>query len=143
MFLATDEASQPRSILGGAAHSEGVYPSGDRRADLKWRGVRRVARCTSPRTKQRRSRGSSSGLVSFPLPAGQLRPDCRAALSAFQDPNGVRDLVVIAHAGRLSGRNLNALEGSVSTFIVGSRISRAPYDLAEHFEGKGDYLADG
>jgi hypothetical protein len=28
-------------------------------------------------------------------------------------------------------------------FIVGSRITKPPYDLAEHFERHGNYFADG
>ena len=52
-------------------------------------------------------------------------------------------MVVVADAGMLSASNLNALEEAGFAFIVGSRISKAPYDLAEHFGRKGDYFADG
>jgi hypothetical protein len=52
-------------------------------------------------------------------------------------------MVVVADAGMLSAGNLNALEDAGFSFIVGSRISKAPYDLAEHFERHGDYFADG
>ncbi len=38
---------------------------------------------------------------------------------------------------------LNAIEDAGFSFIVGSRITRAPYDLAEHFTRHGDYFADG
>jgi transposase len=51
--------------------------------------------------------------------------------------------VVVADAGMLSAANLNALEDAGFAFIVGSRISKAPYDLAEHFDKHGDYFADG
>lgn len=64
-------------------------------------------------------------------------------LSAFQDRHGVTDMVVVADAGMLSAANLNALEDAGFSFIVGSRITKAPYDLAEHFERHGDYFADG
>jgi len=47
---------------------------------------------------------------------------------------GVTDTVVVAHAGMLSAANLNALEDAGFSFIVGSRLTKAPYDLAEHFE---------
>jgi len=43
----------------------------------------------------------------------------------------------------LSAANLNALEDAEFSFIVGSRITKAPYDLAEHFERHGDYCDDG
>lgn len=52
-------------------------------------------------------------------------------------------MVVVADAGMLSAGNLNALEDAGFSFIVGSRISKAPYDLAAHFERHGDYFADG
>jgi hypothetical protein len=64
-------------------------------------------------------------------------------LTAFQQRHGVTDMVVVADAGMLSAGNLNALEDAGFSFIVGSRISKAPYDLAEHFERHGDYFADG
>ena len=53
-------------------------------------------------------------------------------LRSFQDRHGVDDLVVVADAGMLSAGNLNALEDAGFSFIVGSRISKAPYDLAEY-----------
>src|SRR5665648_428830 len=64
-------------------------------------------------------------------------------LSAFAKRHGVTDMVVVADAGMLSAANLNALEDAGFCFIVGSRITKAPYDLAEHFTRHGDYFADG
>ena len=64
-------------------------------------------------------------------------------LQAFQERHGVSDMVVVADAGMLSAANLNAVQDAGFSFIVGSRISKAPYDLAEHFERHGDYFADG
>jgi transposase len=64
-------------------------------------------------------------------------------LEAFQARHGIADMVVVADAGMLSASNLNALEDAEFKFIVGSRISKAPYDLAEHFERHGDYFTDG
>ena len=52
-------------------------------------------------------------------------------------------MVVVADAGMLSAANLNALEDAGFGFIVGSRITKAPYDLAEHFERHGNYFTDG
>jgi hypothetical protein len=43
----------------------------------------------------------------------------------------------------LSAANLNALEDAGFGFIVGSRITKAPYDLAGHFERHGNYVTDG
>jgi hypothetical protein len=64
-------------------------------------------------------------------------------LSAFAQRHGVRDIVVVADAGMLSAANLNALEDAGFNFIVGSRITKAPYDLAAHFERHGNYFTDG
>lgn len=64
-------------------------------------------------------------------------------LTAFQQRHGVTDMVVVADAGMLSASNLNALEDAGFSFIVGSRLTKAPYDLADHFERKGDYFQDG
>jgi len=55
----------------------------------------------------------------------------------------VKDLVVVADAGMLSAANLDALEDADLWFIVGSRISKAPYDLADHFSRHGNYFTDG
>src|SRR5665811_1064553 len=64
-------------------------------------------------------------------------------LTAFQERHGVTDMVVVADAGMLSAANLNALEDAGFTFIVGSRLVKAPYDLADHFERHGNYFTDG
>jgi len=63
-------------------------------------------------------------------------------LTSFQARHGVSDLVVVADAGMLSAANLNAIEDAGFGFIVGSRLTKAPYDLAEHFERHGDYFTD-
>ena len=64
-------------------------------------------------------------------------------LESFRDRHGVDDLVVVADAGMLSASNLNALEDAGLSFIVGSRISKAPYDLADHFHCHGTFFRDG
>jgi hypothetical protein len=64
-------------------------------------------------------------------------------LTAFQARHDVTDLVVVADAGMLSAGNLNALEDAGFGFIVGSRITKAPYDLADHFTRHGNYFTDG
>jgi hypothetical protein len=64
-------------------------------------------------------------------------------LKAFQARHGVAGLVVVADAEMLSAANLNAIEDAGYSFIVGSRITTAPYDLAGHFTRHGDYFTDG
>jgi hypothetical protein len=63
-------------------------------------------------------------------------------LTAFAKRHGVTDLVVVADAGMLSAGNLNAIEDAGFCFIVGSRITKAPYDLADHFERHGNFFTD-
>jgi hypothetical protein len=64
-------------------------------------------------------------------------------LRKFAERHGVTGMVVVADAGMLSANNLNEIEDSGFSFIVGSRITKAPYDLAEHFTRHGDYFTDG
>ncbi|WP_062465435.1 IS1634 family transposase, partial [Demequina soli] len=64
-------------------------------------------------------------------------------LHAFQERHGIDDVVVVADAGMLSAGNLNALEDAGLSFIVGSRLTKAPYDLEEHFHRHGNYFEDG
>ena len=63
-------------------------------------------------------------------------------IQQFQARHGVTDLVVVADAGMLSAANLNALEDAGLRFIVGSRQSKAPYDLESHFQAHGNYIPD-
>ena len=50
---------------------------------------------------------------------------------------------MVADAGMLSAANLLALEEAGFRFIVGSKISKAPYDLADHLEQHGNAFDDG
>ena len=49
-------------------------------------------------------------------------------IEGFQARHGVADMVVVADAGMLSASNLKALDEA--GFIVGSRVTKAPADLA-------------
>jgi transposase len=64
-------------------------------------------------------------------------------LEAFRLEHGVDGLIVVADAGMLSAANLDALEGAGFSFIVGSKQTKAPYDLADHFHRHGDHFKDG
>nr|WP_241737187.1 transposase [Dietzia sp. CQ4] len=54
----------------------------------------------------------------------------------------ISDMVVVADAGMLSAANLNALEDAGLSFIVGSRTSKAPKELEDHFGRRGNLIAD-
>ena len=64
-------------------------------------------------------------------------------LTDYQARNQVADMVVVADAGMLSGENLQAIADAKLRFIVGSRMTKAPYDLAKHFRWHGDSFTDG
>ena len=63
-------------------------------------------------------------------------------LTTFKERHGIKNLVVVADAGMLSAANLNAIEDAGFSFIVGSRLTKAPYDLAEHFERHGNHFTE-
>lgn len=62
---------------------------------------------------------------------------------AFQARHNVADMVVVADAGMLSASNLRELHAAHLRFIVGSRVTKAPVDLASHFRWHGDTFRDG
>ena len=65
-------------------------------------------------------------------------------LTGFCDAHpGAAEIIVVADAGMLSAANLLALEEAGFRFIVGSKISKAPYDLADHLERHGNAFDDG
>ncbi|MFC6714832.1 IS1634 family transposase [Branchiibius cervicis] len=61
----------------------------------------------------------------------------------FQERHGLADMVVVADAGMLSAENLTKLDEANLRFIVGSRVVKAPGDLAKHFHWRGDAFTDG
>lgn len=64
-------------------------------------------------------------------------------IKAFQARHEITDMVVVADAGMLSSSNLRDLDQAGLRFIVGSRVTKAPNDLASHFRWHGDFFTDG
>lgn len=64
-------------------------------------------------------------------------------VKAFQARHGITDMVVVADAGMLASGNLRELDDAGLRFIVGSRVTKAPNDLASHFHWHGDVFTDG
>ena len=60
-------------------------------------------------------------------------------IKAFQDRHNVADMVVVADAGMLSAKNLQDLDDAGLRFIVGSRQTKAPQDLAKYFHWHGTH----
>jgi len=87
--------------------------------------------------------------VGFPLEIGCFegnKAETRTIIpivKQFQARHGLVDMVVVADAGMLSAANLRELDEAGLRFIVGSRATKAPKDLASHFRWHGDAFADG
>jgi hypothetical protein len=64
-------------------------------------------------------------------------------VKAFADRHQVAEMVVVADAGMLSAKNLAELDEANLRFIVGSKVTKAPMDLASHFRWHGDAFTDG
>jgi hypothetical protein len=61
----------------------------------------------------------------------------------FQARHSLEAMVIVADAGMLSAGNLRELDQTGLRFIVGSRVTKAPQDLASHFRWHGDAFTDG
>ena len=85
----------------------------------------------------------------FPLEVGCFEGNKAETLTivpivnAFQARHGIADMVIVADAGMLSASNLKALDEAGLRFIVGSRVTKAPADLASHLRWHGDWFTDG
>lgn len=85
----------------------------------------------------------------FPLEIGCFEGDKAETLTIipiinqFIERHSLAGLVIVADAGMLSATNLTALDDAGLTFIVGSRATKAPIDLASHFRWHGDAFTDG
>jgi transposase len=64
-------------------------------------------------------------------------------IKQFQARHNLADMVIVADAGMLSASNLRELDEADLRFIVGSRMTKAPADLASHFRWHGDAFTDG
>lgn len=63
-------------------------------------------------------------------------------MKRFQERHGLADMVLVADAGMLSATNLKEIDDAGLRFIVGSRVTKAPIDLASHFRWHGDAFTD-
>jgi len=64
-------------------------------------------------------------------------------VKAFARRHQLAEMVVVADAGMLSAKNLTDLDTANLRFIVGSKVTKAPLDLASHFRWNGDAFTDG
>lgn len=57
-------------------------------------------------------------------------------LEQFKKQHGLSNMTVVADAGMLSAKNLAALSAAGYHYIVGSRLNKIPYDIAEYTKTK-------
>lgn len=57
-------------------------------------------------------------------------------VEAFKKRHGLLGITVVADAGMLSAENLASLSDAGYTYIVGSRMNKIPYDIAEYHKTK-------
>lgn len=57
-------------------------------------------------------------------------------VEAFRKQHELADITVVADAGMLSAKNLQALDDAGYTYIVGARLNKIPYDIAEYQKTK-------
>jgi Transposase DDE domain len=85
----------------------------------------------------------------FPLEIGCFEGNKAEALTivpivtTFQQRHDITEMVVVADAGMLSAANLRDLDEAGLRFVVGSRVTKAPNDLASHFHWHGTVFTDG
>jgi hypothetical protein len=63
-------------------------------------------------------------------------------LRSFAERHGLMDITVVADAAMLSGVNLTELEDMGYHYIVGSRLSKTPYEITEYLGEPGRELFD-
>lgn len=66
-----------------------------------------------------------------------------AVLEAFKERYGLAEMTVTADAATLSSADIQALEDAGYRYIIGSRIAKTPYEIAEYAKGPGAELEDG
>ncbi len=57
-------------------------------------------------------------------------------IEAFKKQHGLKDITIVADAAMLSSKNLEALTKAGYTYIVGSRLQKIPYDIADYQKTK-------
>ena len=64
-------------------------------------------------------------------------------LSTFKERYDLEEITVTADAAMLSSKNIQALEDAGYHYIIGSRIAKTPYQIAEYTKAEGVELTDG
>jgi hypothetical protein len=64
-------------------------------------------------------------------------------LKGFKERHGLKNITVTADAAMLSAQNISALEQLGYHYIIGSRLSKTPYEIEEYLAEEGAVLKDG
>ena len=64
-------------------------------------------------------------------------------LGAFQMRHGLDEMTITADAAMLSSKNIQELEDAGYHYIIGSRIAKTPWEIAEYAKEPGAELEDG
>jgi len=64
-------------------------------------------------------------------------------IKSFQKSYGLKAVTVVADAAMMNKTNLETLAAAGYYYVVGSRLTKVPYDLAEYRKKKDGELADG
>ncbi len=64
-------------------------------------------------------------------------------IQSFQKSYGLKAVTVVADAAMMNQTNLKTLAIAGYRYVIGSRLTKVPYDLAEYRRKKGGELADG
>jgi len=64
-------------------------------------------------------------------------------LDTFRERYGLTDLTVTADSAMLSSKNVQALEDAGYHYVIGSRLAKTPYEIAEYAKEPGSKLTDG
>ncbi|UIR35110.1 IS1634 family transposase [Rhodococcus sp. DMF-1] len=155
-------ATTPETDLPGATqvracrHHGGSEPAALRRHDLVFRSgeedeLRKVGYSKERRVDPQIVVGLLVDRTGFPLEIGCFEGNHAETrtivpiVRQFQARHNIEgvEMVIAADAGMLSATNLKDLDAAGLKFIVGSRVTKAPADLASHFHWNGDVFTDG
>ena len=87
-------------------------------------------------------RGFPLGLHSFTGNTAETKTII-PVIEAFQKDHGLKRVTVVADAAMMNRANLEALAAAGYHYVVGSRLTKIPYDLAEYQKKAGRQLTDG
>lgn len=87
-------------------------------------------------------RGFPLGLTSFTGNTAETKT-ILPVIKTFQTRYGLKQVTVVADAAMMNRGNLEALASAGYSYVIGSRLNKIPYNLAEYQNQGGGILKDG